>query len=561
MALTKATYSMISGAVVNALDFGMSTTASAADNKTALLAAIAQVGVVGGSIFIPAGTYNCVGDITVLQNVTIFGASNSYRYSAGATGGTTINFTSGTYGFNANNGAAYYFTLRDLALTGSSVVNTGILAYGAQTYANISCSYFVGNGLHLENYTNGTIVSESGFFNNGTGILSDGANTTPFTIRNCNVRSNGIGIAIKGGRSILIDRCVIESNSSVALYIYALAGVAITQVQVSMTWFENNNFTAPGGYTVILDGADANPDIAFVEFDTCQFNPQSSVFYGTGSIAATTLTITQDDGVAGGTLAVGSRIVGTGVASGTYITALGTGTGGLGTYTVGISQTVASTSIVAQPSYNDIWFKYGSYNSVRKSQLSLSTTGTQFQAGSILIGSLATNTQIIECNRGISLGAATNVTDQGFGTVINDFGFNFVGPNLITGWTNDAGLPYSTFTSSGPVISALIQTAAVTSIANSNTRTTGVGQTFFVLVWINQQSGQLPTLVIRNGDDTADLYNAPLTNQINSVIFPETVSGSAGYMYLTNTAATNGGMFKSAVTYEITRGNINYNLL
>jgi len=66
--------------------------------------------------------------------------------------------------------------------------------------------------------------------------------------------------------------------------------------------------------------------------------------YVTGSIASTTLTVTA---VSVGALQVGSVITGTGVATGTTITALGTGTGGIGTYTVNISQSVVSTAITA----------------------------------------------------------------------------------------------------------------------------------------------------------------------------------------------------------------------
>ena len=64
----------------------------------------------------------------------------------------------------------------------------------------------------------------------------------------------------------------------------------------------------------------------------------------TGSISSTTLTVSA---VTSGTLAVGQIITGTNVTSGTRITALGTGTGGTGTYTVSQSQTVASTTITA----------------------------------------------------------------------------------------------------------------------------------------------------------------------------------------------------------------------
>ena len=59
----------------------------------------------------------------------------------------------------------------------------------------------------------------------------------------------------------------------------------------------------------------------------------------TGYISGTTMTISA---VGSGTLAVGQVIAGSGIASGTTITALGSGTGGAGTYTVSISQTVGS---------------------------------------------------------------------------------------------------------------------------------------------------------------------------------------------------------------------------
>jgi hypothetical protein len=62
----------------------------------------------------------------------------------------------------------------------------------------------------------------------------------------------------------------------------------------------------------------------------------------TGEISGTTLTVTA---VTSGILSVGQRVYGTGITQGTFITALGTGTGGTGTYTVGISQTVSSMTM------------------------------------------------------------------------------------------------------------------------------------------------------------------------------------------------------------------------
>lgn len=50
-------------------------------------------------------------------------------------------------------------------------------------------------------------------------------------------------------------------------------------------------------------------------------------------------------GVTSGAIAVGQMVTGSGVTAGTYITALGTGTVGIGTYVVNIPQTVTSTTI------------------------------------------------------------------------------------------------------------------------------------------------------------------------------------------------------------------------
>jgi hypothetical protein len=74
----------------------------------------------------------------------------------------------------------------------------------------------------------------------------------------------------------------------------------------------------------------------------------------TGSISGNTLTVTA---VASGTVAVGNMISGTGVRAGTLISALGTGTGGTGTYTLGgASQTVASTTITVMALTNPATF-------------------------------------------------------------------------------------------------------------------------------------------------------------------------------------------------------------
>lgn len=70
--------------------------------------------------------------------------------------------------------------------------------------------------------------------------------------------------------------------------------------------------------------------------------PQAcSATYFSGSITGTTLTV---DSMTVGKLEVGSIVSGTGIAVGTKITALGTGTGAEGTYTINISQNIVMTT-------------------------------------------------------------------------------------------------------------------------------------------------------------------------------------------------------------------------
>lgn len=66
----------------------------------------------------------------------------------------------------------------------------------------------------------------------------------------------------------------------------------------------------------------------------------SAVF--TGAVSGTTLTVTA---VNSGTLAVGQNLFAVGALQETVITALGTGSGGTGTYTIGLSQTIATSQM------------------------------------------------------------------------------------------------------------------------------------------------------------------------------------------------------------------------
>jgi len=74
---------------------------------------------------------------------------------------------------------------------------------------------------------------------------------------------------------------------------------------------------------------------------TWRINTVTSVVF-TGSTSGTTLTVTA---VNFGTIAVGQHLFAVGALQETVITALGSGSGGTGTYTIGLSQTIASSQM------------------------------------------------------------------------------------------------------------------------------------------------------------------------------------------------------------------------
>lgn len=92
----------------------------------------------------------------------------------------------------------------------------------------------------------------------------------------------------------------------------------------------------------------------------------------TGDITTTTLNVTA---VTSGTLDIGQVISGTGVTAGTRIVAFGTGSGGTGTYTVDISQTVASTTISATKASRIKVTAAGVYNLQFSAQLDKTSGG------------------------------------------------------------------------------------------------------------------------------------------------------------------------------------------
>ena len=130
------------------------------------------------------------------------------------------------------------------------------------------------------------------------------------------------GMVTLSGGSIMVAVC--------GPYVYALTsnfiGTLVGQLNTSTGRVGIND---NGINVYIVDGS--NRYTWFIS------TPSSAVF--TGSISGTTLTVTA---ITNGTITAGQSLFGVGVTAETVITALGSGSGGIGTYTINLSQTITS---------------------------------------------------------------------------------------------------------------------------------------------------------------------------------------------------------------------------
>lgn len=152
----------------------------------------------------------------------------------------------------------------------------------------------------------------------------EGSDSLPATILFAQYNSDAVAAYLRGG----------DVSSMTLAELTAISGTLIVVV-------DGGTFTVGA-----LDLAAATSfSSAATIIQTAIDAAQPTVGEVTASIAGTTMTVTA---VGSGALAVGNVLSGSGVTAGTRITALGTGTGGTGTYTVSASQTVASTTITAK---------------------------------------------------------------------------------------------------------------------------------------------------------------------------------------------------------------------
>jgi len=191
----------------------------------------------------------------------------------------------------------------------------------------------------------------------GPYVYSLTSNFTPTLIGQISTSTGRVGLSDNGINAYIVDGTNrytwrISSPSS-AVFTGSISGTTLTVTAVTNGTLAANQalfgvgVTSKTVITALGTGSGGVGTYTINISQTIASERMNSTNVGavvTGAIAGTTLTVSA---VTSGTLYIGQTIQGTGVTANTMITALGTGSGGTGTYTVSTSQTVASTTLYA----------------------------------------------------------------------------------------------------------------------------------------------------------------------------------------------------------------------
>lgn len=163
-----------------------------------------------------------------------------------------------------------------------------------------------------------------------------------YVVKNATTGGKNVTFKVSGQTGVSIP-----NGYTYLLYVNGIDAYSITQSMASQS---ASGVDITGGTINVGDYQIPRSDIQV----SGSSNPTAVVV---GSISGATLDVTA---VSSGTLAVGDRLFVSGLDYNTYITALGTGSGGVGTYTLNQNATLASTTIYACPSAYDTFTFYNS---------------------------------------------------------------------------------------------------------------------------------------------------------------------------------------------------------
>lgn len=270
MALTKASYSMISGAPANVLDYGADST-GVADSSAAFTAAF----VASNNVYVPTGSFKLASVITIPPYGQIFGAGIN---------NTTITASGNNVAFVLQ----YWSQLRQLKILKSGAHTKNLVEVGSATLdagrAVISDIWVQGagvDGIQLIYGNLGTLQNIVSISNtlNGIRFLAGNGDLNAWTLQGyIDVRSNGNdGLRIEGGSSLgdalcsksnFITGVTAQSNTQYGVYIGTRSNLVscyaetntVADVQLG-TYARGNEIKTTQG--AVVDGS-SNPSFNIV---------------------------------------------------------------------------------------------------------------------------------------------------------------------------------------------------------------------------------------------------------------------------------------------------------
>lgn len=286
MALTKVSYSMITGASINVLDFG-AVGNGVADDTFSIQAAINYAGALtyGATIVFPPGAYLTTNTITVPYKVNLFGLAE------GARSGTNQNYGAVIIKSHANN--AMFFnktipgpqTVDNICIEGNVAANTGgdgfvihtqdVILRNCKCFNILGISFIAGNGappgsyaIEFDDCYANTIGSATSAFYidstdfRGRKLLSDGsqiaidftANATSWSIADCRFE----GFTVAGARAVNAQgvtsgRVYFAGTNAAGLYGFLVEGSA-SNIRLNGLTIDRADIRTAGSMAVKVSG-------------------------------------------------------------------------------------------------------------------------------------------------------------------------------------------------------------------------------------------------------------------------------------------------------------------
>lgn len=273
MSLTKVSFSMIDGTFANVLDYGASTSASAAVNQTAFESALAA----SDSVFVPPGVFNITGPLY------IYGTGK--KFCGAGMGATKLVVSGGSEGVIVGNPSGESETNHDVCVS-DLWISGG--TYGLQTGSSNSPLTFLGEisrvkitgstagGLFL--YQAIASFNDLEITGNYRGIVSltaanGGGTSTASMFNRCRVYANtNQGCYFETAWGWQFNECNIESNGKEGVKFQKVDGTVITNVTFNSCWFESNLTDGTLSSATVYVNQTGSTTPTNINFNECEFN-------------------------------------------------------------------------------------------------------------------------------------------------------------------------------------------------------------------------------------------------------------------------------------------------